>query len=244
MKKLAIVLTAAMWGAPVSAVSAVVGDINGDGKINLSEAIYALRVSAGLSPQPFSTVISGCQIWMDRNLGASQVATSPTDSVAYGDLYQWGRLADGHESRSSPNTSILSPTEVPGHDSFILADDSPNDWTTQQNDTLWQGVSGTNNPCPAGFRLPTYTELDTELTQWGFKDLTGAFASPLKLVVGGCRDYSDGAPCSFDVATQGNYWSSTVSGSGGSILYFSSDEAMMYAGDPRAYGFSVRCIKD
>ena len=28
--------------------------------------------------------------WIDRNLGASQVATSPTDTAAYGDLYQWG----------------------------------------------------------------------------------------------------------------------------------------------------------
>jgi hypothetical protein len=30
------------------------------------------------------------RIWMDRNLGASRAATSPTDSEAYGDLYQWG----------------------------------------------------------------------------------------------------------------------------------------------------------
>ena len=34
-------------------------------------------------------------IWMDRNLGASQVATSSTDAASYGDLYQWGRAADG-----------------------------------------------------------------------------------------------------------------------------------------------------
>jgi len=38
------------------------------------------------------------KIWMDRNLGASQVATSSTDAAAYGDLYQWGRAADGHEN--------------------------------------------------------------------------------------------------------------------------------------------------
>ncbi len=39
--------------------------------------------------------------WMDRNLGASQAATSITDALAYGDLYQWGRCADGHQSRTS-----------------------------------------------------------------------------------------------------------------------------------------------
>lgn len=36
-------------------------------------------------------------IWMDKNLGASQVATSSTDAASYGDLYQWGRAAEGHQ---------------------------------------------------------------------------------------------------------------------------------------------------
>tara|TARA_B110000090_G_scaffold89704_1_gene101755 strand:- start:8070 stop:8588 length:519 start_codon:yes stop_codon:yes gene_type:complete len=37
------------------------------------------------------------QVWMDRNLGATQVATSSTDHLAYGNLYQWGRALDGHQ---------------------------------------------------------------------------------------------------------------------------------------------------
>jgi hypothetical protein len=45
------------------------------------------------------------QTWMDRNLGASRAATSPTDEQAYGDLYQWGRAADGHEKRRSSTTT-------------------------------------------------------------------------------------------------------------------------------------------
>jgi len=36
---------------------------------------------------------------MDRNLGATQVATSSTDENSYGDLYQWGRRADGHSNK-------------------------------------------------------------------------------------------------------------------------------------------------
>jgi len=32
--------------------------------------------------------------WLDRNLGATRVATSSTDTQAYGDLFQWGRAAD------------------------------------------------------------------------------------------------------------------------------------------------------
>ena len=59
------------------------------------------------------------RIWMDRNLGAEQVATSPTDSKAFGDLYQWGRWADGHQCRTSGTTSTLSNTDRPPHDDFI-----------------------------------------------------------------------------------------------------------------------------
>ncbi|VVM23866.1 hypothetical protein BSPWISOXPB_75 [uncultured Gammaproteobacteria bacterium] len=31
------------------------------------------------------------RVWLDRNLGATQVATSPNDSAAYGDYYEFGR---------------------------------------------------------------------------------------------------------------------------------------------------------
>jgi hypothetical protein len=34
-------------------------------------------------------------VWLDRNLGATQVATKVDDSAAYGDYYQWGRAKDG-----------------------------------------------------------------------------------------------------------------------------------------------------
>ena len=49
------------------------------------------------------TVTSAGQVWMDRNLGAVRVAQSMDDYQAYGWLYQWGRLADGHENRQSHN---------------------------------------------------------------------------------------------------------------------------------------------
>ena len=109
------------------------------------------------SPPPlplFGTVVSaGGRVWMDRNLGASQVATSPTDSAAYGDLYQWGRGTDGHESRTSPTTTVLSSSDAPQHDNFILALSSPFDWRNPRNNNLWQGVSGINNPGPRRFQI-------------------------------------------------------------------------------------------
>ncbi|MCC5924135.1 MAG: hypothetical protein JJT77_10135 [Crocinitomicaceae bacterium] len=48
------------------------------------------------------------KVWMDRNLGASQAATSSTDAAAYGDLYQWGRRSDGHQCRTSITTTTIS----------------------------------------------------------------------------------------------------------------------------------------
>ena len=58
---------------------------------------------------------------MDRNLGATQAATSSTDVDAYGDLYQWGRFSDGHQCRTSATTSTLSSIDQPAHGDFIYS---------------------------------------------------------------------------------------------------------------------------
>ena len=179
--------------------------------------------------------------WMDRNLGASQAALSSTDSEAYGDLYQWGRAADGHQKRSSSITSTLSDTDRPDHGDFIIALSSPNDWRSLQNDQLWQGVDGTNNPCPVGYRLPTESEWDAELQSWSGGNSAGAYASPLKLTMAGYRNYNDGS--SGDVGSTGIYWGSTVDGTNASNLYFDSGFADMYF-FYRADGYSVRCLKE
>ena len=60
------------------------------------------------------------RIWMDRNLGASQVATSSTNVASFGYLYQWGRASDGHQLRSSTTSSKLSSQDIPENDLFVL----------------------------------------------------------------------------------------------------------------------------
>ena len=195
----------------------------------------------GTPPTPNVTNPTTGEIWMDRNLGASQVATSSTDANAYGDLYQWGRAADGHESRTSGTTSILATSDTPGHGNFITNGSSPYDWRSPQNNNLWQGVSGTNNPCPSGYRLPTEAEWEAERTSWSSNNAAGAFASPLKLPVAGYRFSSSGSRN--DVGSLGYYWSSTVDGAYSRFLYFNYSNAYMDS-DYRARGFSVRCLKD
>jgi uncharacterized protein (TIGR02145 family) len=181
------------------------------------------------------------KIWMDRNLGASQVATSSTDVNSYGDLYQWGRGSDGHQCRNSATTTTLSSSDQPGHGDFILPSSSPYDWRSPQNTNLWQGVNGVNNPCPSGYRLPNEAELEAERGSWSSNNSAGAFASPLKMPVAGYRGGSDGS-LGF-VGSDGAYWSSTVGGANARLLYFSSSNASIYTSE-RASGFSVRCLKD
>ena len=186
------------------------------------------------------------ETWMDRNLGATQVATSSTDAAAYGNLYQWGRAAEGHESRTSGQTATNATTATPNGGNawdglFITDNSSPYDWLTPQDNTLWQRVGGTNNPCPNGFRLPTDTEWEAERLSWDSNNAAGAFGSPLKLTLGGYRNRFNGSFGS--VGSYGIYWSSSISGTEAGGLGFSSSDAGMDSSE-RASGISVRCIKD
>jgi uncharacterized protein (TIGR02145 family) len=190
--------------------------------------------------------------WMDRNLGANQVATSSTDVNAYGDLYQWGRFADGHQCRSSASSNAISANDVPGHDNYILVSGtgstpgsgSVGDWRMPQNHNLWQGVNGINNPCPSGYRIPTEAELSTERQTWSSDDNAGAFNSPLRFPAAGYRDRSLVGVIS-NVGTTGYYWSSTISGANARTLRHGSGSfnTTIYS-TWRAIGFSVRCIKN
>ena len=181
------------------------------------------------------------KIWMDRNLGATQVATSIADTNSYGDLYQWGRRSDGHQCRTSPTTATLSSVDQPVHGDFILAPNAPEDWRSSQNDNLWQGVNGVNNPCPSGYRLPTETEFNAERSSWSPNSNVGAFASPLKLPASGIRLEYNGQISTSGI--NGRYWSSTVVGTNSRNLFFSSNNSSNNW-DSRARGISVRCIKD
>jgi hypothetical protein len=186
---------------------------------------------------------------MDRNLGASQVATSRTDYLAYGDLYQWGRGTDGHQTiawtsssgsdglEQNNETNTTSSSITPGT-AFII--DSALWYTGSNPDNLWQGVDSVNNPCPKGYHVPTDAEWDAELGTGKITNAQSAFGI-LKLPMAGLRGLSDGSL--FGVGGNGNYWSSTVSSSDSRYLIFGSSVASMRT-NLRASGFSVRCLKD
>lgn len=181
------------------------------------------------------------KVWMARNLGSSRVATSSTDPASYGDLYQWGRTSDGHQLRASGTTTVLASGSSPGHGNFIITSSTPFDWLTTQDDTLWQGVNGVNNPCPTGYRLPTEAEWNAERMSWTSDNAAGAYSSVLRLPTTGYRHR--GSANLVNVGTNGAYWSSTVSGTQVRAISFSSTSTTI-ANTIRSHGFSVRCIKN
>ena len=186
----------------------------------------------------YGTVSSSGKCWLNRNLGATQVATSPTDAASYGHLFQWGRGDDGHQITSSNVTNGQSSSTTPGTN-FLSG--SSNWYNGVNPDNLWQGVTGINNPCPSGFRLPTKEEWIAERGTWSNNNSEGAFASPLKLPVPGFRGNING---SFTyIGSDGLYWSETVFSTYSSSLSFYSGTASMVNSN-RALGHSVRCLKN
>ena len=174
---------------------------SGEGELQI-KLTSGWKNTIGGNVNDYQLVTSGTgKIWLDRNLGATQVATSSTDAASYGDLYQWGRNSDGHQIRGS---SIAGGPVASGSEgsNFIT---SGGDWlsSSPQDDTRWNGsAKGAHDPCPAGFRVPTETEIEAERNNggtgfWGTgsaqNNAAGAYASPLKLPVAGYRFYSDGA---------------------------------------------------
>src|SRR6056297_1574650 len=190
----------------------------------------------------YGTVVYDGECWMDRNLGASREAQSYDDSEAYGDLFQWGRPDDGHQERSSGETSTLASADHPGHSDFIKSGSSPSDWRDPQNDNMWNtDGSGSNDgeSCPEGWRVPSETEWSSVSSNWS--DRSDAFDSVLKLPCGGYRNFSDG---SIHIAgSYGYYWSSSVDGTDARNLNFYSDDVYFNSYN-RANGQSVRCLRD
>ena len=188
------------------------------------------------------------KIWMDRNLGASKVATvnNNTDTLSFGDLYQWGRGSDGHQCRINYNTTnTLSTTDVPNNSKIIVPINYPSDCRSPQNNNLWQGVNGINNPCPIGYRLPSQNEFQSEVNSWSSSSYT-PFTSKLKLPLAGYILYSAGTTSIDPGGGSGYYWTSTIIGVSANIIYFnySNNTAYLGNGQYRSSLYSVRCIND
>ncbi len=197
---------------------------------------------------------------------------SATDcNLAYrnslGGLYQWWRN-DNIAPQGSPTTTLASASataSTAGTTEFIKYDFSPYDWIATQNNNLWGGASTTTSagsfmgqtaqnkalmqwPCASDYHVPTIREwCDAALsisnipcsTSW-HNDTT--IVSTLKLSLAGYRNI--GSSAYYSQGVYGFYWASSPNSTYGYYLIVSSTQVYPVGNNYRAYGFSVRCLKN
>lgn len=207
----------------------------------------------------------------------------------WGKLYQWGRkygqgysgkLYDEYVDEIGEVTDATTPyisdgpvslqdgQSVKNKNVFFTCPVDPYDWLYPQDDMLWNSGSEVSpvkteyDPCPDGWRVPTYKEL-SELcrnhSSWTTDDadqvgywFSGSLsysskAAQVFIPAAGCRYSSNG-----DAVARGfygGYWSSRPRNDydfGAYCLEFNNSIAEMSDNViyPNANGYSVRCVQD
>ena len=201
----------------------------------------------------------------------------------YGKLYQWGRkygqgysgnLYDVDKNYIGKYNDAVVPAMKPGpvplnigqsennENCFYTVTSDPYIWLSSQNEYLWN--VGTENapvkteydPCPEGWRVPTYAELDAlakNKSSW-----TTDSEGQVGYWFSGASSYTDEVPQVFFPAAgylyygdgdagyrgyYGDYWASMSNGNYVYYLILSISSAHMSA-YRYSYGLSVRCVQD
>lgn len=213
-------------------------------------------------------VAIGMAVWAPVNCGYHA-----TD-YPYGKLYQWGRkYGQGYDSNDTTTPELSEGgVSLQGGQSesnknvfFISSSEINRDWLYPQDAKIWN--SGTEDspirteydPCPTGWRIPTYMELDQLLvnhSSWTTNSdgqngywLSGMTmysesVSQVFFPASGYRKYSG------EVDFRGNngrYWSSKTSTYKDSYFLVLNDTGVDmsdYYYGYRAFGYSVRCVKE
>lgn len=163
--------------------------------------------------------------WITQNLGADHQATSATDATEASAGWYWqfnrkqGYKHDG--TTRIPNTTWIT--------------------STNENSNWLPAIDPCSLLLGSGWRLPTGTEWETAASTRGWDNYNETLASVLKLHAAGCLLNSDGSL--YSRGSSGYYWSSSQSVSDiGRYLFFGSGITM--GSYYKAYGLSVRCLKD
>jgi uncharacterized protein (TIGR02145 family) len=229
---------------------------------------------------------SGANGWlkfMCHNLGAVPLAhtsaiidvadmafsNDSTSRDAKGWLFQWGRVADGHQWRSSPDSLGQSQTawnvaDV-GSGKFYRGSTSwRKDNTVSDNPYATAGVT----PCPTGWFVPSQNQLTSLFLGGGINAAYGTIGTfntwthsgagngynyvlkpdgetiTLFLPAAGFRDAASGNV--IGIGTNAAIWTRSADpGNGPQAYEFGFDEFTLYScanGYARGYGMSVRCV--
>ena len=137
------------------------------------------------------------------------------------------------------------------------------DWIDTHDDSMWNSgtedspVRTVNDPCPKGWRVPTYGELNalrTEYSEWTSKDnQSGCYFSGVSAIIYDTYPLRENKPqvffpaagwCGYYRGEYGRYWSSKPDYSYYAYnLSFSNGSAFMNNYYDRADGYSVRCVQ-
>lgn len=209
----------------------------------------------------YSTILIGTQCWMAKNLNYGTYVTVATtqagagtqkycyaDNTAscttYGGLYEWAEMMSGAASCNGTGSSqpaCTTPVQgicpsgwhIPSHYEWTLLEKNvganpsafPYDITT----TGWLGTDEGGNL------------KETGTTRWLTPNTGATNTSSFTALPGG---YSWIGSFAY-VGYFGNWWSATESGANAWSHNLHYTEARVYRGtNDKAYGFSVRCVKD
>ena len=192
-----------------------INHILANGVAPVNKTINYGTVTSSLSGSP--------KCWITQNLGADRQALAANDATEESAGWYW----QFNRKQGYQYISFVYPITW--------------DATTDNSYPTWDPLK---DPCTielgSAWRIPTnteYTNADASWSSW-----TVAYESDLKLHAAEFLDYTSGWLQLR--GTRGNYWSSTQnSATDGLSLYFSSSNSYT-VNNYKAYGFSVRCIKD
>lgn len=192
----------------------------------------------------------------------------------YGKLYQWGRkYGQGYDGEVAATELVEGPVNIVEGESkdnenkFYVIAYSPSwpscDWCMPSSEHLWNLGTTANpvkteyDPCPNGWRVPTYKELSDLIDNYSiwtdnngcdgryfcgsnmYDDIVPATFFP----AAGYRSYQKGTVSSRDYRSR--YWSSSLRGYRPYHLWDSNAGYVdIDYEEHRSNGFSVRCVQD
>lgn len=220
----------------------------------------------------------GMAVWAPVNCGYHA-----TD-YKWGKLYQWGRrygqgysgnLYDKDKNVIGSVSDAIIPDFAEGGVSLVTGNsknnsnvffisnyDYTNNWLYPNDDMLWNlgteesPIKTKYDPCPEGWRVPTFNELN-ELRQnrsdWMFNEAnqagswfcgTSSYTAGVPMIflpAAGYRNYDDGL--AYGRGYIGCYWSFLTDYNNFNSFYFNC-YGIWINGDRKAYGYSVRCVQN
>ena len=211
------------------------------------------------------------KVWLDRNIGATRLCEDINDTQCFGDYYQWGRSADGHEEIGSDKNQTLAtqinPVQNEIESKFVETNISTNDWVEAGVDDnfskrmeAWKSNNNSKKVCPDGYYVAEsdnfYIELlngnssaqidknSSEVAGNSDNKLLNAYHTFLKLPSAGVKDKNNtikGTKEAIEIWTSDA--DSGVLGAQIDRLNISVNSADMATLADTTWGLPIRCIK-